>query len=128
MTEDFLRTAVKDIAAAVDIAHFVRSQAMQQASKDFVNFARHADEHDRVYSNTIAHIHRMYPAKDAGIRESKLKVAEAEQRRQRTLADQSAADWQRIQLSRATFDSAVQAYPSAFTAEERKPWEPKPVN
>lgn len=127
VTEAFLRTAVKDIAAAVEIAHDVRNAAMVQANRDFVNFARHADDHDHVYSNTVAHIQRMYPVKDVGVRESKMKVAEAEQQRQRTLADQSAADWTAIQLRRATFDSAVQNYPQAFNDDEHKPWQPKPV-
>ena len=128
VTEAFLRTAVKDIAAAVEMAHSVRNQAMQQSRKDFINYARHADEHDHVYSNTVAHIQRMYPVKDVGVRESKMKVAEAEQQRQRTLADQASEAWTQLQIRRAVFDSAVHAYPTAFGAEERKPWQSNPVN
>ncbi len=125
VTEAFLRTAVKDIASALEIAADVSAPKLAQSRRDFINYTRHADEHDHVASNAAAQINRMYP--DAPIRAEKLKVLRAEQERRRAMADQAAADWQSIQLRRATFDAAVQAYSTAFTVEDRKPWEPKPV-
>ena len=120
VTEVFLRAAVKDIAAALAIAHDVRNAAMVQARKDFINYTRHADEHDHVASNAAAHINRMYP--DAPIRAEKMKVLRAEQQRRRAMADEAAADWTAIQKRRIPFDKARADFPSAFL--DFAPWQP----
>ncbi len=125
VTEQFMRDAIESISEALGIADSVSNPKMTQAHRDFVNRERYATEYDGVAASTAAGINRMYP--DAPIRAEKLKVLRAEQQRRRAQADEAAADWTAIQLSRATFDSAVQAYPQAFTDAERKPWESKPV-
>lgn len=125
VTAEYMLSAIESIVEALEVAHSVRNQAMQQAYADFVHFERRALEEAGAHAKHCAHISSAYP--DEPIRKAKRAELDAGRDKYRLLADQAATDWQTIQRRRIPYDQSVQDYAEAFSDEERTPWKPKPV-